>query len=207
MAISVGFTDSTGEGAGILSAGQHPCVLKSVKVVEQRKYQSDEMEEKIQFTFERTKPEPGQEDCGICSVWTGLAYGDSRSKMTALLDNIFGRDLTQAEVRSIDLEAMAGTVRGYVLVVPHTKQDGTRTTKFGSFIAAKGQPLPVPTDFPLADFKPSPNASRGNIASVNKNGPADPPDFNENEDLEDPFAEDSPTGPTSAQQGHTRRTK
>ena len=185
MAISVGF--STSEGGAILPAGQHACILQKVQVIEQKKYQSDEMEERIQFSFEGIKPLPGSEEPGRVSVWTGLSYGAKNAKMTELLDSIFGRALTVAEVNALDLEAMAGVVKGYVLVVPHTKQDGTRTTKFGSFIPAKGQKVPAVADFPLVRTT-SPNAQKPLSQSHASRPPTAPPDWVETDDLQDPFA-------------------
>jgi hypothetical protein len=201
MAISIGFSSNEGSGP-ILPVGQWPCVLKSVKVVEQRKYQSDEMEEKLQFTFESLKPVNGE--IGLVSVWTGLNYGGSKAKLTELLDQIFGRPLTQEEARAMDLEALAGAIKGYVQVMPHTKMDGTKTTKFGAFIPREGAELPKPSDFPLGALTISPSASRG--AALPSMAPANPPDWDdaEGEDIGDPFAEDNDKR-TSAQQGHNVR--
>lgn len=185
MAISIGF--ATSEGGPILPPGQHPCILKTVQVVEQKKYQSEEIEEKIQFSFEQIgKLPPGQDGPGMISTWVGLNYGPKNAKITDLLDAIFGRALTQDEIKGLDIEAMAGVVKGYCLVVPHTKQDGTRTSKFGSFIPAKGQALPSPTDFPLVRTT-SPNAQKPLSQSHASRPPASPPDWVETDDLQDPF--------------------
>lgn len=205
MAIGIGFSSNDGNGGPILPVGQWACALKSVKVVEQRKYQSDEMEEKLQFTFESLRPAPGADQPGIVSVWCGLNYGGQKAKLTELLDAIFGRPLTQDEVRNLDLEALAGAIKGYVMVMPHTKMDGTKTTKFGSYIHRDGAPYPAPADFPLGAVFTSPNASRGQ--AIPSMAPANPPDWDEQEegeDFGDPFAEGNDTR-TSAQQGHPVR--
>lgn len=163
--------------AEILPAREHACKLVGISVTEGTKYQSTETEQKLKWTWEGLQFRSPEGKAGIISVWTGFFYGSAKAKLTSLYDSIFGRSLTEQEARRVDPEKMVGVVQCYVMVVPHRKQDGTMTVKFGGFRVPDNRPPYNPSDFyrdggsapsPVADF-----------ASVEA----------DDEELSDPFAE------------------
>ncbi len=190
MALQGGYTDpaaAEGSGKPILPVREHPAVLQALIIVENDPHpQSREAAEGVKvkqfrWTFEGLKwkdPESGER--GVISLWTGLNYGNPKAKLTPFVDTIFGRSLSESEARRIDYEKLVGVIKGFVQVVPHKKQDGTMTAKFGGFRWPDDKQPPDPSEF-FATSGPTPPAATQTAASMESG--------DEDEDDGDPFQE------------------
>jgi len=160
MAIGIGFRSQDTMDAAILPAREHACKLISVTETEGLSFDKTETVQQLKWTFEAINWKSPEGKPGVISMWSGLYYGSTKAKLTALLDQFFGRSLSQAEASLLDMEKMAGSVKGYVMVVPHKKQDNTMTTKFGAFRLPDNQTPPDPQKFYRDDVgqgSPQPN--------------------------------------------------
>jgi hypothetical protein len=175
MSINVKYSTGSGDFA-ILAVGDHPCRLTDLKPVTRPKFQSDEMQQQLQWTFTSLSQTDEEGRPMIISQWTGFGYGAPNAKLTGLLDQFFGRALTEEEIEQMDMERLVGHIQGYVMVLPHTKQDGSKTTKFGAFRAAPQRALPQPKQF----YR---EAAGAIPATRSKDEPVI-----DTSDLEDPFA-------------------
>lgn len=191
MALTGGYTDpaaAEGSGKPILPVREHAAVLTSLALVENDPH-PDSKEARLgvkvqqfKWTFEGLKwkdPETGEH--GVISLWTGLNYGNPKAKLTPFVDTLFGRPLTATEARKLDYEKLVGKVKGFVQVVPHKKQDGSMTAKFGGFRWPDNMTPPDPADF-FADEEARPPMAR--------NTPP-PSEEMESDDDGDPFADEA----------------
>ncbi len=178
-------------GAGdvfILGPGKHAMEIASIDLEEQEAFGGGAMEKRLKFTFKTLKPlgEDGAEEYGeeavgkfgIISAWPRVTAYDlgenSRSGLTILLDQLFGRKLTKDEATRLAFGKLVG-IRGFVVV--GTSQSGK--SRFDSFILPKGKPAPDVAEY----LKP--------VGSSPTRGKApEPKDVEiDGSDLEDPFAE------------------
>lgn len=194
MPIGVGYSTPGGD-AIILPIGEHPCKLVSVELVPGENPQTKEPNEQIKFTFQSlTWKDPQTGKPGTISQWTGLKYGNNKAKLTALLDMIFGRALSQQEAELVDMEKLVG-LKGYAMVVPYTKEDGTPGRKFGGFRHPDNTSSPAPSVFYADAQAVAPPPSRP--ARTNSR-PQPTPTKQEEVDLPNPFgdgaAEGAPAG-------------
>ena len=185
--------DTRTGGAGdifILGPGKHAVEIASIDLEEQEAFGGGAMEKRLKFTFKTLKPlgddgaeEYGEEAVGkhgIISAWprvTAYDLGDnSRSGLTILLDQLFGRKLTKEEAQRLSFKKLVG-IRGFVVV--GTSQSGK--SRFDSFILPKGKPAPDVAAY----LKPV------GAAAVPTRGKAPAPkdDDMDMDCLEDPFAE------------------
>ena len=184
MPLLMGYTDPANQGdISLLPAGQHAVSLLSVKVVE-----SDDLNnpgktvERFQFTFESLKP-MGDGKPGIISLWTGMKYGHPKGLLTAFINAVFGRPLTQDEARRFDIEKLVG-IKGYVLIAPYNKQDGSPSVKFSSWLHPEKRPRPEVAAFFMdgnsEDFAPPVGARQADDGTPDQIAP---------DSLSDPFAE------------------
>ncbi len=182
MAIPLGVRTGTAEDVYVLGAGQHPCVLKAVIPSQQKAFQSEDLETKLRFEFETLRPRPENDPDpekagkhGVISAWVRVtAYqvtDKPNSALTKLLNSIFGRGLTQAEASALDVEKLAGKIKGHVMVAPG---DNGRP-KFVAFVLPEGKPAPSPADFKLdANYTvtaPQPPKSASGPAAPPSTGP------------------------------------
>lgn len=180
--------------ANILPPREHACKLVEVKLVEGKEYGTDNPQTQISFTFESIKWRTEDGEPGVITLWTGLKYGDPRAKLTALLDAVFGRSLTQEEARKVDVEKLVG-LQGYVQVLPHTKGDGTKTSKFGGFRFPDNVKLPKPEQFMAGKAGTAKNQAK---PAPQKPAPKD--DAIDTDDFEDPFAEGAEGGAAAGEE-------
>lgn len=160
MPIPGGYTDpNRAQGDFVLlPADKHACVLLKPVVTtgtphpqSQAAKQGITSIDQLQWTFEGLQfkgpvGEDGKPKRGVVSLWTGFNYGDPKAKLTHLMNAIFGRQLTQEEARRMDYEKFAG-IKGWVMVSPRTKQDGSQGTQFAGFMWPDGAKPPKPEDF------------------------------------------------------------
>ncbi len=171
-----------GGGGTLLPVGEHPCKIASVTITTGKKYQSDEEQEQYKWEFHSLTRKDAEGAPEIITCWTGVDYGNEKANLTLFVNSVFGRHLTKAEWRALDLERMVG-IKGMVYVASHTKTSGVKTVKFGSWRNPDGRPVPSPDQFEGASaMQPSAPMPK----SVTAEEEAE--DFG----FEDPFAEDSP---------------
>lgn len=185
MPIGIGYRSQDAMDAAILPPREHACKLIAVSVTEGMNFDKTETVQQLKWTFESLTWQSPDGKPGVISLWTGLYYGSSKAKLTALLDQFFGRSLSEAEAARIDMEKFVGAVQGYVMVLPHKKQDGTMTSKFGGFRLPDNRPPLDPQDF----FADGSSAIAGASPAMT---PAPTPPGNIEDDLSDipdPFAE------------------
>jgi len=182
-------------GAGdvfILGPGKHAMEIASIDLEEQEAFGGGgTMEKRLKFTFKTLKPlgEDGAEEYGeeavgkfgIISAWPRVTAYDlgenSRSGLTILLDQLFGRKLTKEEATRLAFGKLVG-IRGFVVV--GTSQSGK--SRFDSFILPKGKPAPDVAEY-LKPVGASAVPTRGKSAPEPKDIEID------GSDLPDPFAE------------------
>lgn len=184
MAIGIGF--SSNDDGVILPPREHACELVSIRQEETTDFNdATKIVPQLKFVFESLQWKSPEGKTGIISCYTGVRYGFSKAKLTGLLDSFFGRSLTEQEAGRLDLEKLAGAAKGFVMVLPHTKQDGNKTSKYGGFRFPDGKGPLDPTTF----FKDGYTAGSSSQTPKPKDA-ADPfEDSEAKEDLTDPFAE------------------
>jgi hypothetical protein len=178
----VRLTVNTGGGGSlkIMEQGKHGSVIISVKVVEQEKFDKSGQEKRIQFTFRQLTPLKDENGADvlddnnepifpIISAWPRLtAYDprpDTKSSLSILLNQIFGRSLTPEEATNLDITSME-EIQGWVVV--GSSPEGK--PRFDSWMPPKKQGqliLPNPASYAFKDEVPA----------------------RDDDDLEDPFAE------------------
>ena len=185
MPIQAGYTDPNASGDfAILPPREHACKLLSVTLTTGKAYQSDEEIEQLKFSFESLQWKDDAGRPGGITLWTGTNYGSARAKLTTFLDSVFGRALSEAESRRLDLEKLAG-LKGYVTVLPHTKADGTKTSKFGGFRHPDNATPPKPEDY----YLDTEEAKHHVVTEAPKRAPKPKAALPEDEDnVPDPFA-------------------
>jgi hypothetical protein len=195
MAIPLGVRTGTADDVYVLGPGQHPCVLKAVIPNQQKAFQSEELEVKLRFEFETLKARPENDPDaekagkhGVISAWvrvTDYQVTDKpNSALTKLLNSIFGRGLTLAEAQALDVEKLAGKVKGHVMVAP----GDSGKPKFVAFVLPEGRPAPNPADFKLDEgytvTAPQPPKSAASSAAPPPTGGPKPKDGGfEDEDI------------------------
>ncbi len=187
MAIEIGFSSGGDRDAVILPPREHPCKLVDVRVVPNKFKTTDtDPDTQLQWMWEGLQFKSPEGKAGVITLWTGFFYGSAKAKLTALYNGIFGRSLTEAEARSIDPEKLVNVIKGFVMVLPHTKGDGTMTSKFGGFRLPDNAATPEPKQF-FRDTAPavSPVPAGGGSAF----GPVGADDGMDTSDLTDPFAD------------------
>ena len=179
--MQLGYSSNEDSDKAILPPREHPCALIDVQMVSGLNYEKTAEVQQLRWTFEGTRFQSPDGKPGIISLWTGLSYGYSKAKITSFFDQLFGRSLTEQEARRIDPAKMVGVIKGYVMVIPHKKGDGTMTSKFGGFRVPDNAP---PTD---------PEVFYGDEDALGAHsGPAPKLMVEENDgmsSLEDPFGE------------------
>lgn len=130
----------------ILPQGEHACSLTSVVLGKGKDFNTQVEIDQWEFTFESMTRKDMDGKPEVITLWCGVNYGNDKAKLTKLLDQVFGRSLTREEYRVLDFAKMVG-MKGWVMVLPHTKQDGTKTTKFGAFRHPEGVAVPSPSQF------------------------------------------------------------
>lgn len=165
-----------------MDQGKHASMITSVKLVDQEKFDKTGMEKRIQFTFRSNKPQVDEDDVEvlgedgkpvypIISAWPRLTgydpRPDTKSALSILLNQIFGRSLTPDEAQNLDITRLVG-IQGWV-VVGSSDQGKPR---FDSWLNSKKLPVPNPADFFFEESGPA----MGNTPDIE-------------DDLEDPFAE------------------
>lgn len=184
---------SSGGGDGfVLDAGKHAVELRAV-LLEKNKpntYPGKQgtFFDELKFVFRSLKP-AGEEEgenagkYGVISHWVAVTKydtsHDTKSKLTHLLNWLFGRKLTPDEARALSLKRLVG-IQGYVIV--GVNKNGKNV--FNSFILPKNRPAPNPADYakiagtPVLtnEQKPAPKA-----VTMDDAGEIDPNEF------EDPF--------------------
>lgn len=193
MPIPIGFRDGATDDMVILPPREHPCVLRGVSLTQSTAYQSTDLVDQIKWEWEGMQFRSPEGKPGIITLWTGLNYGGSKAKLTALFDQMFGRSLSQQEAGRLDPEKLAGAVKGFVMVLSHRKQDGTMTSKFGGFRLPDNKPALDPRDFysdgmaPGSALPSQPSATARAVAAPASDPLADEDD--DLSDLSDPFKE------------------
>lgn len=186
MPIGIGYRSQDTMDAAILPPREHACRLIAVSVTEGLNFDKTETVQQLKWTFEALKWQSPDGKPGVISLWTGLYYGSPKAKLTGLLDQIFGRSLSEAEASRIDMEKLAGVVQGYVMVVPHKKQDGTMTSKFGAFRQPDNRDPLDPADFFADGASPIQQARNAVVAAL----PTPPGNIEDDlSDVKDPFDE------------------
>ncbi len=195
MALGIGYSSNDGADGVILPPREHACELLSVRADETTDFNDPtKMVPQLKFVFSglQWKSPEGKE--GFITCYTGVRYGFSKAKLTGLLDSFFGRSLTEDESKRIDIEKLVG-MKGYVMVLPHTKQDGTKTSKYGGFRFPDGKGPLNPSDYFADNYSaggspsPSPAPTPKDTAAVGRDPFEDGGDADNPDGLEDPFSE------------------
>lgn len=154
MAINMGVRTGSMEDQYVLAPGQHAVKIAHVSIREDtNKFKGNEPVTKLIFEFSTLKPapenDPNKEKAGkhgVISAWVALTdyqvTDKPNSNLTKLINSIFGRQLTEAEAKGLDIERMVG-IKGYVLV--STGDNGK--PRFAGFILPEGRPAPDPADY------------------------------------------------------------
>jgi hypothetical protein len=173
---------NTGGGGGaIMDQGKHAATIVAIKLVDQERFDKTGTEKRIQFTFRSNKAQADEDGAEvldsegepifpIISAWPRLTgydpRPDTKSALSILLNQIFGRSLTPSEAQSLDITRLVG-IQGWVVVGSNDQGK----PRFDSWLNSKKLPVPNPGDF---FFEDSP--AMGNTPDMEA-------------DLEDPFAE------------------
>jgi len=136
----------------VMVAGQHAATLASVQLVERDKYvaqgqaSTGEKEVQVEWIFEAASPADPENPEQI-TLWT---YKNGK-KLRELLTSFFGRPLTEDEAQHLSTAKLVGKIKGYVMVIPYTKNNGQPGVKFGGFVhniaGKKQRPYPQPSEF------------------------------------------------------------
>lgn len=140
------YQDGSSKSGAVLPLGEHAVRLASVRLKDGRNFNTGATEDNWEFVFESVNRVSADGRAEVCTVWTNVNYGHDKAKLTLLMDQIFGRRLTREEYKNLDFDRMVG-MPGYVMVMPHKKQDGTASTKFGAFRHPDGKTPPSPAEF------------------------------------------------------------
>jgi len=93
---------------------KYTCQITDVKLVEQHKYQSTEMEEVLQYTFQILDEKPISEESEDTTrgrlLFKRMSFnmGGPKSWLNKLATAVFGRELTKAEKEAFDVESIVG---------------------------------------------------------------------------------------------------
>ena len=177
-------------------AGAYICRLKEVAVKTQPSFDNPEvMENRFQWTFETKDAQDSTGKPFRFSKFTSIKFGNDRSGLTILLDSMMGRRLSDQEFQSLDLEDLKA--KDWRVMVDEKQKDNGYSTN-------------VVMSVKPAQARTAANVGRQTLGGMTAPSPAPrarvaPPVDIDTDDLEDPFADDEGNGPTTAQQGHTRR--
>jgi len=176
-------------------AGMYTCRLKAVEVKQQPSFDNPEvLENRFQWIFESKDAADSSGNPFRFSKFTSVKFGNDKSGLTILLDAMMGRRLTTEEFQALDLEELKGK-DWKIMVDEKQKANGYMANTVLSVKPAQARTAPTQARQTLGGMA-------GGNATQNRR-PA--PIVDENEDLEDPFADDDDSGPTSTQQGHQLR--
>ena len=177
-------------------AGAYTCRLKAVEIKQGPSFDNPEvMENRFMWVFESKDAQDSQGRPFRFSHFTSVKFGNDKSKLTILLDAMMGRRLSTEEFQALDLEELKAK-DWKIMVDEKQKANGCMTN-----VVLSVKPAQTRTAAPQA--RQTLGGMAGATTPQNRR-PA--PVVDENEDLEDPFAdEEDGNGPTTAQQGHMRR--
>jgi hypothetical protein len=169
---------SGGGGFPVADAGEYLCRLAGVDVKQFPSFDDkDVLEDKFVWTWHTVDATDDQGKPYEFGKVTGVNFGNDKAGLTILLDKMMGRRISQDEFKSLDVEELKRQ-KWIVTVEEVTNAKGYAANRFVSVRKPKSAQTPPPQ---------RPTTLGGLSGQPPRRNPA--PEYDENDGLDDPFAE------------------